>query len=171
MITYNCGYRLLSCLPIMRNGILCGMKPNPAQPSWRFTIGAILLVGLALYSGWQSVRYYDLGVFIRRYERFGTLASDNISRFEKQLACVRAELSPGERVGFVSPLEGDQWTEVYLWAQYALAPVIVTRDGSSEKMIAYYPGEQSLAQARVDGYSILVDCQNGVGLLAPAGAP
>lgn len=147
------------------------METSPAQPHWRFKIGAILLVGLALYSGWQSVRYYDISIFTRRYEKFGTLASDNISRFANQLACVQTELSPGERVGFISPLEGDQWTEVYLWTQYALAPVIVTRDGSPEKMIAYYPGEQSLAQAREDGYSILIDCHNGVGLLAPVGTP
>jgi hypothetical protein len=82
---------------------------------------------------------------------------------------VRAELSPGEQVGFVSPLEGDQWTEVYLWTQYALAPIIVTRDVPQEKMIAYYPGEQNLERARADGYSILIDCQNGVGLLAAGG--
>jgi hypothetical protein len=42
------------------------MKIGPAQPSWRFKLGAILLVGLALYSGWQSIRYYDIGVFARR---------------------------------------------------------------------------------------------------------
>lgn len=158
-------------MPILQNGILCWMKTGSTQPSWRFKIGAILLVGLALYSGWQSIHYYDIGVFARRYEKFGSLASDNLSRFENQLACVRAELSPGERVGFVSPLEGDQQTEVYLWTQYALAPVIVTRDVPQEKMIAYYPGEKNLQQARADGYSILVDCHNGVGLLAPEGTP
>lgn len=147
------------------------MKTGTAQLSWRFKIGAILLVSLAIYSGWQSIRYYDIGVFIRRYEKFGTLASDSLSRYENQLACVKTELSPGERVGFVSPLEGDQWTEAYLWTQYALAPVVVARDGPQEKMIAYYPGQKSLALAEAAGYSILVDCHNGVGLLAPEGAP
>lgn len=171
MITHFLNQKELYSLPISQNGILCWMKTSPVQTPWRFQIGAILLVGLALYSGWQSVRYYDIRVFTRRYERFGTLASDNISRFDNQLACVRAELSPGERVGFVSPLKGDQWTEVYLWTQYVLAPVIVARDGPQEKMIAYYPGEQSLAQARADGYSILLDCHNGIGLLAPVGTP
>jgi len=147
------------------------MKTGLVKPSWRFKIGAILLVGLALYSGWQSIRYYDIGNFTRRYEKFGTLASDDISRFENQLACARAELSPGEHVGFVSSLKGEKFTEVYLWAQYALAPIIVTRGDSQGNMIAYYPDDQNLRQARADGYSILVDCQNGVGLLAPAGAP
>jgi hypothetical protein len=147
------------------------MKIESTQPTWRFKIGAILLAGLALYSGWQSIRYYNLGVFTRRYEKFGTLASDNISRYQNQLACTRAGLSPGERVGFVSPLKGDQWTEAYLWTQYALAPVVVARDGPQEKIIAYYPGEQSLAQARADGYSIVLDCHNGVGLLAPVEMP
>ena len=147
------------------------MKTGPERPSWRFKIGAILLVVLALYTGWQSIQYYDASLLIRRYENFGTFASDNISRFESQLACVRPELSPGEHVGFISPLKGDQWTEAYLWAQYALAPVIVTRGDVQGKMVAYYPGEQSLKQAGADGYTILIDCHNGIGLLAPAGAP
>jgi hypothetical protein len=40
-----------------------------------------------------------------------------------------------------------------------------------DKLIAYYPGEQSLAQAEAAGYSILVDCRNEVGQLAPGVTP
>jgi hypothetical protein len=145
------------------------METGPVNTSWRFKLGALLLIGLALYSGWQSVKYYDIGNFIRRYEKFGTVASDGISRFEKQLACLRADLSPGERVGFLSPLEGDDRVEVYLWTQYALAPIVVTDAQSEEKVIAIYPDEQSLQQATADRYQILVDCKNGVGLLSLAG--
>mgnify|MGYP000415726259 CR=1 FL=1 len=141
------------------------MKNGPLRPSWRFVLGAALLVVLALYSGFQSLQYYDISVFIRRYKKFGTIASDSISRFENRLACVRAELAPDERVGFITPLKGDKWTEVYLWTQYALAPVIVTREETQSKFIAVYPDAQSLKQAATAGYEILVDCNNGVGLL------
>lgn len=145
------------------------MEAGPVKLSWRFKLGAFLLVGLALYSGWQSTKYYDISDFIRRYDRFGTLASDGISRFEKQLACVRAELSPGERVGFLSPLEGNDRTEIYLWTQYALAPIVVTDAQSPSKIIAIYPDEKSLQQATTGRYQILVDCKNGVGLLTSPG--
>ena len=171
MIIYSYISREASRLPILQNGILCWMEIRPEKLSWRFKFGAILLVSLALYSGWQSIRYYDIGIFTHRYEKYGTLASDSISRLENRLACLQAELAPGERVGFVSPLKGDDWGEVYRWTQYALAPAIVNSAETQGKMIAVYPGEKNLKQAKAEGYSILVDCHNGVGLLTLAETP
>jgi len=145
------------------------METGPVKLPLRFKLGAFLLVGLALYSGWQSARYYDIGNFTHRYDRFGTLASDSISRFEKQLACLRPELSPGERVGFLSPLKGNDRVEIYLWTQYALAPIVVTDAQNPSRIVAIYPDEQSLQQATAGKYHILVDCKNGIGLLTPIG--
>lgn len=145
------------------------METAPVKLPWRFKLGALLLVGLALYSGWQSVKYYDIGDLIRRYDRFGALASDSISRFEKQLACLRVELTPGERVGFLSPLKGNDRTEIYLWTQYALAPIVITDAQTPGKIVAIYPDEQTLQQATAGKYQILLDCKNGIGLLTPIG--
>ncbi len=143
--------------------------PNPViQPSRRFVLGLLLLILLALYSGWQSLRYYDITIFTRRYAKYGTVASDSISRLELQLACLRGELAPGERVGFLSPLEGDPWGEVYRWTQYSLAPAIVTGDLVPEKLVAVYPDEVALQQA-IGDLTVLHDCQDGIALLSQAG--
>lgn len=142
------------------------MTTQSVKLSWRFVLGTILLAALAVYSGWQSMHYYDINIFIRRYQIYGDIASDGISRLEQQLSCLRAELSPGEEIGFVSPLKGIDRGEIYRWTQYALVPTIVTENQAAEKLVAIYPGEKDLEQAPTDGYTILVDCQNGVGLLS-----
>lgn len=145
--------------------------PDPTvKPSWRFVLGLVLLILLALYSGWQSLRYYDITLVTRRYENFGTVASDGISRLEARLACLEGELEPGERVGLLSPLEGDDWVEMQLQVQYALAPVVVTRDQLPAKLVAVFPDEESLVQAAV-GYIVLHACPGGIALLERAGDP
>lgn len=146
------------------------MPDTNIKPSWRFILGLILLILLALYSGWQSLRYYDITIVTRRYENFGTIASDDISRQEARLTCLKAALATGEQVGFLSPLEGDAWVEMHLWTQYALAPVVVTRDQVPAKVVAVFPDEEALLQA-AEGYTLLRDCQNGTALLERAGGP
>jgi len=141
------------------------IEPNPVKLSWRFKIGVIFLVAIASYSIWLSFQYYDIGIFLRRLEKFGVIASDKLSQFETQLSCLRTELATGERVGFISSLKDSAWTEVYLWTQYALAPIIVIPSEAPEKLIAVYPGKDGLDQAKMDGYVILVNCHQGIGLV------
>jgi hypothetical protein len=146
------------------------MPATTIRPSGRFILGLVLLILLALYSGWQSLRYYDITIVSRRYANFGAIASDSISRLESQLACLKSELEPGERVGFLSPLEGDAWVETQLWVQYALAPAIVTRDLLPAKVVAVFPTEGALQEA-AQGYHLLHPCQGGIALLERAGEP
>jgi hypothetical protein len=145
------------------------MAASSLKPSLRFKIGTILVIVLAFNSGRLSFKINDIWIFLPRYREYGTIFSDHISQIEKQMSCLRSQLSPDERVGFVSSLEGDESTEAYFLAMYALAPTVVSRAITQGKLIAVYPGEQGLDQAQADGYLILFDCNDGIGLVMPAG--
>jgi hypothetical protein len=147
------------------------MGNNPVHLSWRFKIGALLLVGFALYSSLQAFIKYDIRDFIERYRRYGEIASDKISQFEAGLSCARSVLSPDEQVGFISNYEGADWSQVYLWTQYTLAPVIVLPSQDAEKLVAVYSGSDRLGQVKDAGFTILVNCKNGIGLVAREGTP
>ena len=144
------------------------MNQPPVKLTWRFRIGSILLVTLAAYSGWISFWKNDIRQFISRYEKVGSIGSNSISRFERKFSCLKDDLAPDERVGFISPYTGDVWTEFYYLTQYTIAPTIVTRDESMDKVIAVYPDKKSIDQVIEEGYIILDNCQNGIGLVTPA---
>ena len=138
-------------------------------PKYRFIFGVILLAALTLYSCWKSVQYYDIGGITQQYEKFGNFSNDNVSRVERKLSCLKGELSPTEKVGFVSPLEGRDRRSAFRWTQYTLVPINVADSDEPGNLVAFYPEQDNLLKAQSEGYSIILDCKNGVGLLTKAG--
>ena len=138
-------------------------------PRYRFYLGIILLATLTLYSCWKSVQYYDIGILTHQYEMFNNFSNDNVSRVERKLSCLKGELPPNEMVGFVSSLEGRDRRSIFRWTQYALVPINVADSDEPDMLIAYFPDQDNMRNARIDGYSIQIDCKNGVGLFTKAG--
>lgn len=141
-----------------------------SRQRWRYALGAALLAALALFSAWQSMRYYEVGKAVDRYRKFSTIAADSVSRLEVRLACLQPAIAPGERLGFYTPLEGDEYIEVYRWTQYALAPAIIIGTEVEGKSVAVLPQGQSVEETLADERVVLLDCGNGVGLITGRGA-
>jgi hypothetical protein len=136
---------------------------------WRAIIGLTLLLVLVSFSIWQSVHYFDLAGFSRRYAKYHSIESDGLSRFERKLSCLKETLHPGEHIGFLSSLEGNDRLMEFYWTQYTLAPTIVADDASLTKLVAVFPDHDTLAQFATSTYIILIDCGNGAALLVKAG--
>jgi hypothetical protein len=101
---------------------------------------------------------------------------DEVTRFERTVAPVRAHLGGLQRVGYVSGVSPDllmnrgqaEATWRYFMAQYAVAPVIVTRRPDVTPLLADLGTAEALAGfAAARGYRIVWQ-KDGVGLLDAA---
>ena len=132
---------------------------------WREYAGLLFLTGISLFSCYQAWRYVDPLKFIAKINKLGRIPPDAVTRNGNQFACLKGILPVGEVVGFSTSVESEQHTEIYLEAQYALAPVLVADSLDYPRVIGYFPSGSSLASVVPQGFEVVQECKSGVVLL------
>lgn len=132
---------------------------------WREYAGLLFLTGISLFSCYQAWRYVDPVKFIAKINKQGRIPPDAVTRNGNQYACLHGVLSVGEVVGFITSVAPEQHSEIYLQAQYALAPVLVADSLDYPRVIGYFPSGSSLDSVVPQGFEVVRDCKSGVVLL------
>jgi len=93
--------------------------------------------------------------------------SDWVERYEQRFIAVRQELPSGAILGYLSDSPADDDARAYFMAQYALAPVVLTRDLQGRQLILgnFVSGRVDPDLLRGLGLILARDFGNGVVLL------
>ncbi len=93
--------------------------------------------------------------------------SDWVERYEQRFIAVRQELPSGAILGYLSDSPADDDARAYFMAQYALAPVVLTRDLQGRQLILgnFVSGRVDPDLLRGRGLILARDFGNGVVLL------
>jgi hypothetical protein len=94
-------------------------------------------------------------------------ASDWVGRYEQRFLAVRQELPSGAILGYISDSPADDEARAYFMAQYALAPVVLTKDLRDRQLILgnFLSGRVDTDHLRRKGLTLARDFGNGVVLL------
>jgi hypothetical protein len=93
--------------------------------------------------------------------------SDWVERYEQRFIALRRELPSGTILGYLSDSPADDDARAYFMAQYALAPVVLTRDLQGRPLVLgnFVSGRIDPDLLRSRGLILARDFGNGVVLL------
>ena len=130
-------------------------------------IAALLLVVLGLTSIVSST------IVSRQAGEAEQAAQNATTLMFEHYQCVRQAAGTVRQLGFISSDSGDPIKDYpyggfYLFAQFSLAPLLVTNGiGSNALVVAYYPDPSRTADVMVRlNLTLVKDCSDGVYLLA-----
>jgi hypothetical protein len=98
--------------------------------------------------------------------------SDWVERYEERFLAVRRDLPSGATLGYVSDSPVVDEARAYFMAQYAMAPVVLTRELRGQRLILgnFLSGRVDADLLRREGLTVARDFGNGVVLLIRPGA-
>ena len=130
----------------------------------RVKTGIVLLLLLALYGSSTPFRQVTQLRANRRAEGRDP-AVDWIAEYEQRFETIKRDLPPDAVVGYVTDQPPDPAMDLRL-AQYALAPVIVSRTGQTELVVGnFHDPAQMPGIVRQKGLVLVKDYGQGVALL------
>lgn len=96
--------------------------------------------------------------------------SDWVERYEERFRAVARDLPSGATLGYVSDSPADDEARAYFMAQYAMAPVVLTRELRGRRLILgnFLSGRVDTDRLQREGLTLARDFGNGVVLLTRA---